>query len=269
MKTKRFPLFYIFLLLLVIATLLFVEYGKSYLTDVLEEYEDSQYKYVAEDILQTYFTAGNGEALAELFASQISEMETAENAAAYFNALTEGKKLSLQSVSTGLADRIEYAVKCDDKRFASFTLEKSGEETVHGFDLYELKEATLNTTMLFSRSIVLPRGYSLTVNGKDAPEQYRVLEQIDTAVKPFMPEGVDGIVYTTYLFDLLCTEPEFAVTAPNGHISEVVRDENGVYRASIVYDDTLQAEFSDYVIAATEAYACYLQKDAGFGKVGA
>lgn len=262
-------MFYIFLLLLVIATLLFVEYGKSYLTDVLEEYEDSQYKYVAEDILQTYFTAGNGEALAELFASQISEMETAENAAAYFNALTDGKKLSLQSVSTGLKDRIEYAVKCDDKRFASFTLEKSGEETVHGFALYELEDSTLNTTMLFSRSIMIPRGYSLKVNGKDVPETYCQNDRIETESQAFMPKGVDGIVYTTYSFDLLCAEPVFEVVSPNGKSSTVVQGENGIYKANIVYDDALGAEFSDYVIAATEAYACYLQKDAGFGKVGA
>ena len=268
MKTKRFPLFYIFLLLLVIATVVSVEYGKSYLTDVLKEYEDSQYKYVAEDVLQTYFTAGNGEALAELFATQISEVETKENAAAYFNALTAGKTFSLQSVSTGLAEKIEYAVKCDDKRFASFSLEKSGETTAHGFALYKLKDATLNTTMLSSHSIQIPVGYSLKVNGIPADSKYCMQDRIETESKGFMPDGVDGIVYTTYTFDLLCAEPAFEVLAPSGKVCEVIQAENGVYKADIVYDDTLATAFSEYVIAATEAYACYLQKDANFGKVG-
>ena len=152
--------------------------------------------------------------------------------------------------------------------FASFALQKSGEITEHGFALYELSDATLNTTMLFSRSIELPLGYSLKVNGIEADIKYCLQDRIETDSKAFMPEGVDGILYTTYSFDLLCAEPNFEVTAPNGSVCEVTRGEDGVYRANIVYDDALKAEFSEHVIAATEAYACYLQKDASFWKVG-
>ncbi len=267
MKAKKIPVFYIFLLVLVVLTLILTECGKSYLTDVLREYEDSQYKYVAEEVLESYFNSGDRKALYELFDSQISEMETTERAAAYFDELTGGKDFSLQSTSTGLDEKIEYAVKCDGKRFATLTLDKSGEKTEKGFDIYELKDAKLNENLLISRSVMIPVGFSLKVNGIDAGEEYTGGDIITTALGDEIPGNLVGIEYTTYSFDNLLGEPEFEVYSSAGNSAEVVLLDSGIYCAEMVFDETISPELADYVIEATKAYACYLQKDAVFGTV--
>lgn len=267
MKAKKIPVFYIFLLVLVVLTLILTECGKSYLTDVLKEYEDSQYKYVAEGVLESHFNSGDGETLYELFSSQLSKMETPQGVAAYFDELTGGDEFTLQSTSTGLDEKIEYAVKCNDKRFATLTLDKSGETTENGFDLYELKSAKLNEKLLIERSIMLPVGYTLTVNGNVAGEEYSAGDIITTAYGDEIPGDLHSIQYTTYVFPNLLNEPVFEVKSPAGNAAEVTLLESGVYCAELVFDKTISAELAEYVIDATEAYACYLQKDAAFGAV--
>lgn len=267
MKAKKIPVFYIFLLVLVVLTLIITECGKSYLTDVLEEYENSQYKYVAEEVLESYFNSGDREALYKLFDSQISEMETPERVKAYFDELTDGKAFSLQSISTGLDKKIEYVVKCDDKRFATLTLDKSGEKTEKGFDLYELKSAKLNEKLFVSRSVLIPMGFSVKVNGIDAGVEYTKGDIITTALGDEIPGNLVGIEYITYSFDNLLSEPLFEVYSPLGNPAEVTLLESGIYCAEMVFDETISPELAEYVIEATKAYACYLQKDAVFGKV--
>ena len=267
MKAKRFPVFYIFLLVLVVLTLILTECGKSYLRDVLKEYEDSQYKYVAEEILESHFNSGDVAALYQLFDSQISEMETPEGVAEYFARLTGEGGFSLQSTSTGLDEKIEYAVKCDGKRFATLTLDKSGAKTENGFALYELKDAKLNEKLFITRTVIIPVGYSLTVNGMAADEKYSGGDVITSALGDDLPGDLLGISYTTYTFENLLSEPIFTVTSPLGTSSPVTLLEGGVYFANVVFDTQIPTDLAEYVIDATEAYACYLQKDAVFGKV--
>ncbi len=266
MKAKKIPVFYIFLLVLVVLTLILTECGKSYLTDVLKEYEDSQYKHVAETVLESYFNSGDGKAMYELFSAQISEMESPERAAAYFDELKKGKEFSLQSVSTGLEDRIEYAVKCDGKRFATLVFDKSGATTEKGFDLYELAEAYISESVFIERSIMIPVGYSIKVNGKAAGEEYSGGDVITTASGDDIPGDLLSIRYTNYTFDKLLCEPTFEVVSPMGNPAKITVLDSGTY-AELVFDKTIPDDLAEYVIDATEAYACYLQKDANFGKV--
>ena len=263
MKIKKFPIFYIFLLALVVLTVIFTEFGKSYLTDVLEEYENSQYKYVAEEVLENNFNSGNGEALYQLFKAQISEIETPERVKAYFDELKGENSFSLQS----LDKQIEYAVKCGDKRFATLTFDKSGAKTEKGFDLYELKNAKLSEKLFIERSVMVPSGFSLYANGVLIGEEYFSGETVITTYDDELPCNLLGIEYKTYVLSGLLGEPQIEVKSPAGNAAEVVLLENGSYFANMTFDKSISAELSDYVIAATEAYACYLQKDANFGKV--
>ena len=266
MKAKKFPVFYIFLLVLVVLTLILTECGKSYLTDVLREYEDSQYKYVAEEILESNFNSGDGKALYELFSSQISKMETPERVAKYFDEITNGKEFTLQSTSTGLDKKIEYAVKCDNKRFATLTLDKSGKTTEKGFALYELINAKLSENLFIDCSIKVPLGYTVQINGITVGEEYTGGDIITTAIGDDIPGDLLAVPYTTYNFENLLCEPEFTVTSPAGTPAKITETESGIY-AELVFDKTISDELAEYVIDATEAYACYLQKDAVFGKV--
>lgn len=267
MRNKKFPIFYICLLVLVLVVIVGTEIGKVYLTDVLEAYENSQYKHVAEDFLESHFTSGNGETLAELFRPQMSKMESDENAAKTLAELTNGKTFSLQSVSTGLTDKIEYVIKCDDKRFASLALSKGGETDEFGFAQYTVSEVLLNENLFFTRSVSVPVGYTVFVNGIPADASYCLGNSITTTFGDDIPGNIPAVEYTTYSFANLLSEPSFEVLSANGIAAPVTLADNGEYYAEIVFDTEMPADLQAYAIEATKAYACYLQKDAGIGAV--
>ena len=269
MKAKRISSFYIFLLVLVILVLVGTEIGKSHLENLLEAYENSQYKYVAEDFLDTHFIPGNGEALAKLFNTQISKMETEESAAKALSALTEGTEFSLQSVSTGLNNAIEYVIKCDGKRFASLKLKESAQTDSYGFTHYEIDACKLNENLFSSFKLIAPVGYTVLINGNSVDDGFRFGGEFNTAMHDEIPGEVLGIPYTKYAFDALLSTPVFSVTSPLGTPAEITVLESGEYCAAYVFDNEMPAELQDYVINATKAYACYLQKDANFGSAAA
>ena len=261
MKKIRISPFYIVLLVFIVAVLILTEVGKGKLRDLLAEYEGAQVKYVAADILDEHLVAGDGEKLAAFFADSFSEYETKEHIAAYLAELTRGKELSLQTMSSGLDSAVQYAVKCDGKKFAAFSLKKSGEKTTHGIDLYTLDAAQLNPKLLTSFSIQIPKGYSLAVNGRAADAKYCLGDDVTTLSADFMPEGVQGILYTTYTFDRLCAAPTFTVQGKDGRDSTVhYDDEKAMYTADILYDDALAAQYGDYAKAAAMAYTghCFI-----------
>lgn len=268
MKTKKISLFWTILLAVTVLVFILVEVGKFFLRDVLEEYEDSQYKYVAEDFFQSNFVSGDGASLAQLFEDQISKFETQTRAAAYFTELTSGKEFTMLSVSTGLNDHIQYIVRLGDTRFASFLIVKSGEKTEHGFDLYSLSDLKLDAALLHSYSIRIPASYTVSVNGIEASEEYCEGDRIETDSVKFMPEGTEGVVYTTYTFENLCGVPLFAVKNAAGNEAQIVLEEKeDVYVAGLIYDDALAANYGEYVAAAAKAYATYMQNDTSFAQI--
>lgn len=268
MKKIKISPFYIVLLVFISLVLIATEFGKGALRDLLSEYENAQYKYVAEELLETKLRSGDGEALADFFADSFSEYESKENKAEYLHSLTDGMPIELQSLSSGLDDAVLYAVKCDKKRIATLELKKSGDTTEHGIELYALNTANLNPKLLGSFSIQIPKGYLLSVNGISADEKYCLGDDVPTASQNFMPEEVNGIIYTTYTFDRMCAAPVFSVQNAVGRDSAVRYDaDKGVYTADIIYDDALAEIHTDYAIEAAKAYAAYMQNDAYFGQI--
>lgn len=269
MKNKNISFYYLFIFVLVVSVIILVEsVGKPYLNNYLKDYEDSQYKHVAQSFLEDNFNAGGAEALAKLFSSQISELESQETIRVFFEEIIQGTSFSNQSISQGLNEDIKYIIKnSDNLKIATLTVAPTGEYSHHGFELYEPSDVELNVNLLKSFSIEIPIGYHLKANGFSVDEKYCLNDKIYTDTQNFMPGGMDGIVYTTYQLNKMCAEPNFEVTSPDGIVTKIELLENGVYRADIVFNDKLAAEFSDYVIEATKAYACYLQKDAYFSSV--
>ena len=268
MKTKKISLFWIILLAITVLFFIFVEVGKFFLRDLLEEYEDSQYKYVAEDFFQSNFLFGDGSTFAQMFEDQISEFETQTRAAAYFEELTSGKDFTMQSVSTGLDDHIQYTVRLGDTRFASFSIVKTGEKTKHGFDLYTLSDLRLDDALLTGCSVRVPAQYKVCINGNTATKDYCNGDRIETASQEFMPDGTDGVIYTTYTFERLCGEPQLSVKDTAGREAPLAFEEKeDVYISGLIYDDVLAAEYSEYVMAAAKAYAAYMQNDTSFAQI--
>ena len=69
-------------------------------------------------------------------------------------------------------------------------------------------------------------------------------------------------MYVAYTVDKLYLKPEIAVTDKDGKSIELEYIENdNYYSAGFLYDDSLAAQYSAYVINAIENYAAYMQMD--------
>ena len=85
-----------------------------------------------------------------------------------------------------------------------------------------------------------------------------------------MPEGVNGIVFAEYRADKLYFAPDsIKILTSDGRECPLAQDETGIYSKGIMYDEALQAEYSEYVISAAQALAAYMQNDGKFSTAAA
>ena len=288
MKAKKISVFYICLLIVVILVVSATQIGKFYLKDVLTEYENSQYKYTAEDFFKNNFSDSSPEALAELFKSQVAEYETEERFATHLSKITSNNTFSFNKAASGISDEIKYSVNCGNEKFATFSLEKSDEKSKKGFDLFRPSSVLFNENLFNTAIFELPMGYSLYINGFLIDDKF-IIDKFDFDVSAFSDE-IESIEYLVYSVPKLCDGFEYTVNDSDG-ANAIVSEQDGVFRADVSFDKTndivmfegiekefsdeeakergsiLETEYSTYVIDATKAYAQYMQKDANFGKV--
>ena len=269
-KRTRMSVFYIVYFACILLFLLGVHLALRVVRTYLADYESAQPQHEAQRVFDAYYSEGKYASLAPLAEKTVSPLETPEHLVQYLEEYTAGKTLSFSSITTGLDDTYKYIVKADDVKFSAFTLVKSGEKTPKGFDLYKLGSFDLYCKPSKTASVTVPRGYAVYVNGVLLGDAYLSgVEQEDISCR-YMPEGVQGIVYTEYRTDALYYLPQSVeVFTPDGRAAEVESDGNGVYRAALLYNDTLKDEYSDYAIAAAEAISAYMQNDGSFTRAAA
>ena len=290
-QSRRFPVFWVLLLLFVIAAVAVIANVLNKITVFLEEYESVQPKYVEAEVFETYFKKIDYDKLLKAAdrGDEVSEFETRDDLIAYLKGLYEGREISCYSISSGAVNSdtaqlklsdiggyfveqfnskgdIRYIVKAGEDKIAEFTLVHSESElkkSKSGFKKYELGDIELFFFPHESITVKLPASSTLTVNGVKVSDKYLmpdVREEED--INKFLPDGVEGIVYVAYTVDGLFSKPEIAVTDKDGKPTECVYVEDGNYWSSgFIYDTALEAQFSDYVINAIEKYAAYMQMD--------
>jgi len=172
-KKKHFPVFWVCLLLFVVAVGVALYYLIQNINDFLVEYESVQPKYTEAEIFEEYFSnidyekllaaanRGNGD--------EISKFETKENLINYLKGLYGEKHISYYSISTGASVEktaeldilnigqyfvdqfntkgdIKYIVKADNDKIAEFVLSHSDDADMvskRGFKKYELSSIEL------------------------------------------------------------------------------------------------------------------------------
>ena len=102
MKKIKISPFYIVLLVFIALVLIATEIGKGKLRDLLAEYEGAQYKYVAEELLETKLRAGDGETLADFFA----DFDT-EKAYKMLDQFQLPPKQTIKSMSKGMQEKLQ------------------------------------------------------------------------------------------------------------------------------------------------------------------
>ncbi len=269
-KKKRFPIFYSVYFLLIVIFLIAVHIGLRVVRVYLADYESAQPQYEAQRVFNTYYGDGTYTSLVKAADLALSRYESPEAAAAYLHAYTEGKTITYSSIRTGLDEAKKYIVKADDVKFSAFTIRPGAQKSEKGFPLYELDSLELYCAGQESVRVTAPRGDTVLLNGIALGEDALTGEETRHESCEHMPEGVEGIVFVTYAVDGLYEAPaSIEVREPGGASVPLTQESDGTYSASFLYSDTLKDAYSDYVVAAAQALAAYMENDGRFSTAAA
>lgn len=260
---------------IVIGVLLFAALGiwLMCLYGWLGDFESAQPKYLAEETFNEYFKEFDAEEYVKL-CDPDTLPDTEANTVAYLESVTEGKEITYKKVSTGMDTGYKYVVLADDGtdavKFASFMLVEEGSSD-DGFKTYKADNFELYTSSNSQFTVEAPKGYTVIVNDIELTADNIIENDIPTPSCEHMPEGVSGLYYTKYLVKGLLSEPVVSVKSSDGTAAVVVEDGHN-YKAQPVYDEDLEAQYSQWVLEGVENYAKYSQYDSkvnvtGFNKV--
>ena len=273
-KKRKFPWFYAVLALFVIVGICLVAYGLSVLKLWMADYEQSQPKYAAEEIFNTYFKNPD-------IAKFIKETEYTISPAEDFSHLEKYVKDQIgsgeitYSKTVGSVDGKEqkYVVSAGDYKFAQFTVVDSGERTEYnnpkyvlgGYEFFYVTETT-------SVTVTAPSDAKVTVNGYELDESY-IVSTKETETCKHMPSVImhndnpaQGIKYSTYVIDgLLYPTENIKVTDKYGADCQVKKLSDGSFSADINYNTETEKLHSEKALAFAKGYAQYAQ---GCGKFG-
>ena len=276
-KTKSFPYVYTILALLVLIGICCVAYGLGLLKSWMADYEATRPKYVAEHIFETYFKNPDIEALIETKPFDLSPAETENDLVRYVTEQIGGGEITYNEAASGsiTGDTLKYVVSAGKYKFAQFTVVNSGEKTEYGNSIYTMGGYEFFYKVeTVSVKIIAPSDAAVTVNGYTLDKSC-VTEVTETESCAHMPDRVfhngdptQGIKYSTYVLDgLLYKTENITVTDKYGAPCTVTKDENGVFRATVNYNEELKELYSEIALAFSVNYAKFAQACGTFNGV--
>lgn len=235
----------------------------------LSNYENSRPGHYAEKIFEEYYESRDFKKLIEASEIKVSEFENEENISEYYKRICNGKEISYsESSGENKSDTIKYFVSNGEYKFSSFTIKKSDKTSKGGYPVYELLNIELLCYADGQVIAEIPENYKLFVNSISVDEEYLEESEIETESCRHMPSGVRGIYYNRYKINDLVGQVEVSVCDSFGNAAEISYDEEKhVYKAQILYDDSIEAEHGEFIIEATKEYAKYMQSDSVFNAV--
>lgn len=266
MTKKRIPIFYIVYFFLVLLALGGIAFGMIWLNGLLAEYESSRPEYVADAVFEKYYKSGDFSKLAEVTYDEDS-YNSIESITAFLNEQYGDTELTYTSVSSGDTDVLKYIIKAGDYKISSFTLKKSGETTERGFAFYTEDSLEVYYVADKSAGILVPDFSDVYINGKKLGKENVVQDGIILQTADKTPEGVNPVQYTRYAVEGLIEEPDVKVMSGDVENEVLYNAETKEYEASLPNNAELEAEHKEFVIAAIEEYAKYMEMDSHWGAV--
>ncbi len=286
-KKQTLPLFYAIYLALILVFILVLCFAMQFVKKLLAEYEDTQPKYKAQEVFEEYFTDFSYRNMREHFSMTdfLSESgyKTEEELLLALDALVQNGEMSYYRSSSGIADRIEYAVAVNKTRVAAFTLKKSGEKTKNGFDLYELEgivlynpvrlevvtsEDTKPPTFLYTYRIHAPLSHTVSANGKVLTEAERVGEiSYEKDAMASTKAGFEGIPFVTYELILDAPPSVTAVDFNQDPCTPHFDEKAATYRFDVTFDKALTNELGQHALTVAQKLGIYMQAGDDFSSI--
>ena len=199
----------------------------GYFDRVLTSYEEAQYYHVA-DAMARPFVEGDFDAIMQLPSVQDGIksdcFETRSLYRAHLEDLTGDALIEYSRIGSADPDEIRYQITADGKKYAEFTLKKTGETRSFelipvlgykvGVDLYEPGEITVNIHSEVVYDYTIPSYANITVNGVLLSNSYVVNEGTDIIRSKDCPEG---FTLRSYRFSYHLGMPEVHVKDGNGN----------------------------------------------------
>ncbi len=294
------PIFWIVWLTVFIAVAVAWGFVMRYATRLLVEYEQSQPKYVAEQVFNEYFKSCDYEYLISHSNDiKISPMESMNDvvdyAAGLFNDMGEWR---YSQTSSDDPDVLKYAVLAGKTRVGEFTLVKSGDQSNKlKLDIYTLGSTQISLSALCGANIYAPAKAVVKVNGIVLGDEYKFGDPVVLKEAVYYPEGdVAARTMQNYFIGGLFKAPTVTVQSADGVEYALEYDsESVIYRADISYinglvdaynkkiaDDEakrqeeirqeeerkkkesaeIRADIGEYAVTAVQTYARWMQDDA-------
>ncbi len=239
----------VFLVLLIV--------GATFLALILDDYEKNQPTNVAEryfaEQIKTFKLEGY----------QGGEFEKADVVKQAFKEKYLGKELTLIAGASN-EKSYEFVVKSDNSRLATFTVAPSGEKS--GFGVAKYKVSDLNFFFGDEISVRVPEDCTLYINGVAVTNEYLVGEGEADNIE--MPQGYTAEKTYTYKVKNICANPKLSAKDSRGEEHLVSENASaGEYQVAQNYSEELEESYGALAMAATKAYAAYMQNDVKFAEV--
>lgn len=261
------PIFWIVWLTLFIAIAVAWGFVMRYAAGLLNEYEQSQPKYVAERVFNEYFKSCDYEYLISHSDDiKISPMENMSDAVDYASGLFKDMgEWHYSQTSSDDPDVLKYNVSVGKARVGEFTLVKSGNQSNKlKLDIYTLGSTQISLSALCGANIYAPAKAVVKVNGIVLGDEYKFGDPVVLKEDVFYPEGdVAARTMQNYFIDGLFKAPTVTVESAEGVEYALEYDQESViYRADSSYINGLVDAYNKKIADEQAAYQAWLQQQA-------
>lgn len=261
-RNIRFALFYLILL----AAIGFGFYkGYLYVEKCLIAYEGAQSSYVADEMARMFVECDYDQIYNYEDATKLT-MESKEDYVDYLKDLTEGTYITYKEVGTRNQDERKFSVTSNGKKFASFTIVKSGEVVDCGLlgevELYKFGTVSTDVIQPITYQVTMPDDGKLMVNGEAIGEENIVKSGIETFASGHLPSGYPSYTLCTYRFTIALGIPEIEAFDVNGNKIALTETSQDVFEHIFTFsDEELKPVHEEFIIEAGKNICLFMTEN--------
>ncbi len=222
----------------------------------LEQYEQQQPKYTAQQVMDLLFQDPDWADIYDLAGIQSTKFEGRNEYVRYMEAKVGSSPLHFVETPAGLTGEYRYSVRLGDEEVAAFTL-KEKQNDAGEFAGWELCSIFAYFTRQQSVTIQSIPGYTVYINGVPLDDSYTTVTA-GTLAENYLPEGVHGYRYQQQLVTDLLVAPEILVLDEYNILAPVTLDEaTGIYTVPLKLSDPITPQEEALILEAAKADALY------------
>ena len=264
---RRGSLFYLFYFSLIILFFVALFFALETVKSKLSDYEASRpYNYINK-IMTEWFEPGDAEKIIEKSGYGINPFEKREDVVSLVEGFLE-EGAEYYPITSADKNVLRYAVKAGDLKFAEIDMALTGERDSAGYGVWDLSKIDLMIAGTSAVNIASPLGGKVFVNGVELTDEY-VVSREEYPGDPKLPEGVFVEGREVYeISGLIGTLDVTAFDRYGADVTSLMTVKDGLFYDVPYTYCAVTDEVRDRALAAGEALAAYMQKDAGFYGIG-